>query len=808
MRALSNRGRLAALLIAGAFACIALAAPAQAKPPKGINIDVEVGYNGYVALAEVNPVIVNLENTSANTNLSGEIALSYNGIEYVSKLELPAPSKKRLFLYFPCDSWPPVLDLIIRTRGYNETIDLNQLYKPMQAGDVSAVVLTRQPGSLGVLNQVKVATMERDLYRDKTAAVGSGKIYVSYFNIDDIDLNPKFFTRAQTIIVADIDYQQVQPALAETLKAAAAGGSSVVFSLGLNAPGVAASPLADLCPLEIGDTVQTSDLGAFGANYGIDASAAPATLAVGKLRPGARVEAWAGPDPAVVSMNYGGGKVTALAFDYAAAPFKQNPALARLLVDNTLQVTNTAGVRNSFLHPEMVDQVLKGLTEAKPIPPGFVLLFLLAYIVLIGPANFLVLRRMKRRTLVWTTIPLIIIAFAWFGLNTGYLTRGSDNVVAAFQELHVYPRSDYLPYQNLMLVFTARRTNYTLEVPDKSAFIYADIPQLQDSWGFSAGRAQQFRGISGGKVDDSSSPQITSTQGQWTSKDYMYQGNMSLNTSVTADLTAVHGENKLYDVKGSFSIDLPFDLKACYLFAPHFMQQLGDLKGKGTYQLPMPQEARSRWSDPSNYVAANLGSFISQQQECTTPTLLYRNEILLVGFTETVEDLAEFKRPHKKHQLTMVVVHLPYTPVLPKSGIPQVSRVVLTGGTGFERYEPYSYGYRARGMDLETYQLDADGYMDVSYELVGGGGRRNNLLVSLQGMELQNGQTIKDLFPYLTVWVERGGVWQERELNHDETSIFLDIDGAITPDGHVIVRYKAKDDFLLRLPNAEFSSTS
>jgi hypothetical protein len=781
---------------------------ALAEPPEGISIEVEVGYNGYVALASVNPVIVDLENSSADINLSGEIALSYNGIEYVSKLELPPPSKKRLYLYFPCDSWPPVLQLIVRTRAYTESFDLSRAYKPMNSGDVSVVVLTRQPGSLGVLNQVTVANLERDLYRESTPLVDSGKVYVSYFDIDEVDLNPKFFSRAQTIIVADVDYEQVETELAETLKAAAAGGSSVVFSLGLHGAGLASSPLAELCPLVVSDTIQTTELGGFGANYAINATEAPATLAVGQLQPGASGEAWAGQLPVVASMDYGGGKVTALAFDYAAAPFKQNPALAQLLVDNTLQVSNSAGVRDTFLHPESVSLILKGLTEAKPISPGYVLLFLLLYIVLIGPINFLILRRMKRRTLVWATIPVIIVAFAWFGLNTGYLTRGSDNVVAAFQELHVYPNSDYAPYQNLMLVFTAQRTKYTLEIPDRSAFIYADVPLVLDSWAFGAGRAQSMRGISGGKVDNSASPVITTTQGQWTSKEYMYQGNMALETEVTADLTAAHGENSLYNLAGSFSLDLPFDLQSCYLFAPFYYQQVGDIAGQGTYQLPLQQNSGAAWPNQDNYLIQNIQTFNSQQRESATGSMLYRDEILLVGFTNNVEALADFKRPHKQHQLTMVVVHLPYTTILPTSGTPEIARTRLMGGQSFERYESHSYSYGRSRAVAPMMHIERDGYIDVSYELVGNMGRRNNLLIYLEGQQLQDYSAIKDFYPLLTILVERDGVWQERELNPGDASIFLDIGGAIQPDGHVVVRFKARDDFVLKVPEAQYSSTS
>jgi hypothetical protein len=48
-----------------------------------------------VQLGRVNPIVINLENASQATNLSGDLVLRYNETEYVTRLELPTPSKKR-----------------------------------------------------------------------------------------------------------------------------------------------------------------------------------------------------------------------------------------------------------------------------------------------------------------------------------------------------------------------------------------------------------------------------------------------------------------------------------------------------------------------------------------------------------------------------------------------------------------------------------------------------------------------------------------------------------------------------------------
>src|SRR5439155_17133675 len=113
------------------------------------------------------------------------------------------------------------------------------------------------------------------------------------------------------------------------------------------------------------------------------------------------------------------------------------------------------GVSNWFIHPMLASQYLRQLAEAHPMEPLFVLLYLLAYILLIGPANFLILDRFKRRTLVWTTIPLLILTFSTLGMYTGYIRRGANNIAAYLQEVHIYPGASLAPYQTVMLMFTA-----------------------------------------------------------------------------------------------------------------------------------------------------------------------------------------------------------------------------------------------------------------------------------------------------------------------------------------------------------------
>ena len=799
--------RLAVSLGAAFFLLPALA---LAKPPEGIKLTVQVGHDGWVQLSAINPVIVELENNSQSLNLSGDLALVYNGTEYGTRLELPRPTSKRYVLYFPCDNWPPALSLRIRTKQYTEQFDLSQQYKPMAPGDINAIVLTQQAGSLGAVNQLPEVRLQRDLYRYTTAQLMTGKVFVSYYDLAEIDPTPKFFSGADLVVLGDIDYTQVTSELGEALKAYVIGGGSLVFSLGLNGAGVAASPLAQLCPIAVSGTAQLTDLGDFGRLYKIPGGSA-ATLATGRVAPDAETVLRAAGLPAVVRRVTGSGIVTALAFDYTQAPFRLSPMLGRLFSENALRISNSVSVTNWFVHPGVVSDILRKLSEAEPMQPLFVLVFIGAYVVLVGPLNFLILSKLKRRTLVWTTIPLIIIGFSWIGLQTGRLYRGGNNVCAYFQELHLYPGSVYSPYQTVMLVFTAERTQYTLKVPDASAFLYPAIPMVPEDivYGRQA-PPPRLRGLGSSRIDNSKLPTVTTNQGKWTSKEFYYQGYVSSGAKVSADLAAVRRDGSIESVSGSIGLDLPFDLYNAYLLGPRqSISPLGYVAGQGARELRWRgriADAPGGGLDSTDYLVQQIGDLSQKQRLCSSFALQYRDELLLVGFTDKVEALAKFDRPHKEHLLTMVVIHLPYKAVIPTTGeLSRGIRGILLGGGGIERRENYYSGYTPEEYESDRqYTMRANSYLDVAYEISGDlGGSAGRLLMHLRAMEPGNYEPLRDLMYVFSLYGWDGAQWTEIDIPENTTGLDVPLGGLLDEHRRVTLRFRAKQDCVLEVPSAD-----
>src|SRR5207249_3680581 len=127
--------------------------------------------------------------------------------------------------------------------------------------------------------------------------------------------------------------------------------------------------------------------------------------------------------------------------------------------------------------------------------------------------------------------------------------------------------------------------------------------------------------------------------------------------------------------------------------------------------------------------------------------LSYRDEVLLCGFTDKLVPPVKLNQRHRQHELSLVVIHLPYTPKLDVPGALQV-RTLLTGGSGFELASQGMYGYGWRpGMaesEARRYDLQANSYLELTCT-ASGTLASDRLLMHLQGWEPKNQNPIQDL---------------------------------------------------------------
>lgn len=148
---------------------------------------------------------------------------------------------------------------------------------------------------------------------------------------------------------------------------------------------------------------------------------------VGRLEHGV---ALAGTDDAVIAAQgtYGQGSVGMIGLN-PATPGLAGSSAADALWRSALPPSGAAVDPQLPADDDFLVNALSALPSVQLPRSDHVLLLVLAYVIAIGPANYLLLKRRDRREWAWLTIPLTIGAFAVAAYGFGVLIKGSNVIV-------------------------------------------------------------------------------------------------------------------------------------------------------------------------------------------------------------------------------------------------------------------------------------------------------------------------------------------------------------------------------------------
>ncbi|MES2209472.1 MAG: hypothetical protein V4515_04715 [Chloroflexota bacterium] len=262
------------------------------------------------------------------------------------------------------------------------------------------------------------------------------------------------------IIWQDVDSNQLTGEQLAALRGWVAGGGRLVIAGGTAGIGIFSGFPDDLLPyrptatLDVAPTSLTSLIGELPA----DAADLPAQG--GTLRDG-RPLATSGDRVIAADMDYGSGQVTVIGFDPATkwlAATRDIDVMWRRLLPPRAVGGPVVGSDDS----QIVNAVNQLASLALP-PIGGLLLLIGGYILLIGPINYLILRRLDRRELAWVTMPILIVAFALASYGFGTTLRGSDLIVNEVAVVRGAPGATEGSAQVYVGVYSPSRSTYQLE---------------------------------------------------------------------------------------------------------------------------------------------------------------------------------------------------------------------------------------------------------------------------------------------------------------------------------------------------------
>lgn len=141
------------------------------------------------------------------------------------------------------------------------------------------------------------------------------------------------------------------------------------------------------------------------------------------------VLARSGDDVIAAETGYGRGTISLVGFNPAEEWIAESGASAvlwhRLLPQSSGPALNPLAVTDD----SQIVYALQNLPSIDLPPIEQLLVLLAAYIALIGPINYLVLRRLDKREWAWVTIPALVVVFAFGSYGLGATLKGSDVIV-------------------------------------------------------------------------------------------------------------------------------------------------------------------------------------------------------------------------------------------------------------------------------------------------------------------------------------------------------------------------------------------
>ena len=455
--------------------------PAAAQDA-GPTMQVVVGFDGYCRSEGWCPVYVVLSNEGPD--IEGELRVTGSTSDvYARQLVLPAHSRKAYLLYIPSDN-SSSSRLTVQLRDQGDLLASQQVKVSwLSEGDRLYGVASGVPSALNFLNDV---------------APAGGRAAVAHLDLETLPPDPLGWEGLDVLVLNDVDTTALSGEQRRALETWVAHGGHLVVGGGAGAMRTVAG-LADpstgsgqrLLPVTVGGTRPVDDLWGLGERMGVPVATAgpPYAIAEAVLREG---EVLIEQDDLILLARRpcGAGKVDFLAFDAGLNPFPSWEDNARLW--GFIVGAGTVGARGIAVRSGYQARNAINAIPSLELPSALLILaFMLVYTLLIGPVNYVFLRKLDRRELAWLSIPLLIAGFTVCAYVIGFQIRGSTAIVHRIAVVHVPTLGSSTPWgmgevtgrvSQLVGLFSPRRTNY-------------------DVWMASAGVREMPEGYYGGPAD-------------------------------------------------------------------------------------------------------------------------------------------------------------------------------------------------------------------------------------------------------------------------------------------------------------------
>lgn len=474
----------------------ALAAhPAQAQQPtptpaasftaEGLDVEAGAAFAGYFKYGEWLPVWVEINNRGADRSAELRVIVSgANPMQFTVPVELPAGSRKRLPIYILPNNFSRqlIVDLVSGdTRLASRRVSVN----PQATITYLVGLISAERGALSVIDDIEIPGARRP-------------VQLVDLSLEDLPERFEGLRSFDVIVINDLDTSGLSVNQRFALESWIRQGGRLVLGGGAGAGTLAAGLGSSLFPLSDLSTVELSSVIGLEEYIGPDSQGnsrpvrvpGPFIAASGQAR-GANVLASEGDLGLLYEWKLDRGWIDFSALNLSGSPFDAWNGTT----DFWNRLVGEKASYPVYAAPDMSarQQFASGMSyplsnlPMLDLPSVSALALLLAvYILLVGPVNYLFLRRRNSLQFAWITIPVITLVFSAASFGLGYAMHGTDIFVNKIAVIQLEP-SGRARVDSFFGLFSPAQSAYEVTINDGG--LISPLNPYFDPWNSGAGAA-------------------------------------------------------------------------------------------------------------------------------------------------------------------------------------------------------------------------------------------------------------------------------------------------------------------------------
>ena len=453
------------VVLCAALVLLAVFPHSLAAQSGGITLQVQPFFSGHYKFGEWLPLRVTVTNPGAAVSAQVRVEMTLAGgyTAWLVPVDLPTGAQKQFTLYV----LPTSFAQVARVRVLNGTQQLAQANASLSLhpnNDYLVGVIAPRTEPFNVLGGM--------VLNGATART----VRVLPISLAEIPERPEGLRTLDALVLSDTDTSTLSPAQAQALTMWVQQGGRLLVGGGASA----ARTLAGLPDALVADfrgqnnLVEIQQLPAFEEFAGTPVRVQGPFVAAFSEKGEAVV---AQQDrKLVVEKRAGDGYVTYSALDVSASPFDAWAGAGqfwkRILATGSAYPVNTpTDVSPNLIRLRYMAFALQNLPVLALPSVNVLTALLIAYIVLVGPVNYLALRRLKKLDWGWLTIPALTLLFAIGAFGVSNQLRGSDVILNQVSVLDFSADGTPRKMETVIGLYSPTRGAFDLEIPDAGLVI-------------------------------------------------------------------------------------------------------------------------------------------------------------------------------------------------------------------------------------------------------------------------------------------------------------------------------------------------